>query len=374
MAKRSGGPIGRLSVQLVASHVLVAVVSLASAGALVALLAPRIFEVLGNAHVPGSAGAGRGTGGGLGVQMAEAVRQSLGWGLLVGVSAAVVLGVIAARWLLGQVDALRRATQRLASGQYRTELPKPRTRELAELVDDLGMMAGRLADTEQRRTRLLGEVGHEMRTPLTVIDAQLEAMIDGVMPANGENLSLIATETRRLRRLANDLSSLSRAEEGAESLDLSLIDLGGVVERVVDRLRPQATDAGIDLQVTQVDQTPVLADADRVAQVVTNLVGNAIRATPEGGRITVHCQPDAGQGVVQVTDTGEGLASDDLERIFERFYRVPGRRSSGSDGGGSGIGLTIARHLAERHGGSLTAASAGKGQGSTFSLRLPLAS
>ncbi len=99
MAKRSGGPIGRLSVQLVASHVLVAVVSLASAGALVALLAPRIFEVLGNAHVPGSAGAGRGTGGGLGVQMAEAVRQSLGWGLLVGVSAAVVLGVIAARWL-----------------------------------------------------------------------------------------------------------------------------------------------------------------------------------------------------------------------------------------------------------------------------------
>ncbi len=213
-----------------------------------------------------------------------------------------------------------------------------------------------------------------MRTPLTVIDAQLEAMIDGVMPANGENLSLIATETRRLRRLANDLSSLSRAEEGAESLDLSLIDLGGVVERVVDRLRPQATDAGIDLQVTQVGQTPVLADADRVAQVVTNLVGNAIRATPEGGRITVHCQPDAGQGVVQVTDTGEGLASDDLERIFERFYRVPGRRSSGSDGGGSGIGLTIARHLAERHGGSLTAASAGKGQGSTFSLRLPLAS
>ena len=333
-----------------------------------------MFEVLGNAHVPGSAGAGRGTGGGLGVQMAEAVRQSLGWGLLVGVSAAVVLGVIAARWLLGQVDALRRATQRLASGQYRTELPKPRTRELAELVDDLGMMAGRLADTEQRRTRLLGEVGHEMRTPLTVIDAQLEAMIDGVMPANGENLSLIATETRRLRRLANDLSSLSRAEEGAESLDLSLIDLGGVVERVVDRLRPQATDAGIDLQVTQVGQTPVLADADRVAQVVTNLVGNAIRATPEGGRITVHCQPDAGQGVVQVTDTGEGLASDDLERIFERFYRVPGRRSSGSDGGGSGIGLTIARHLAERHGGSLTAASAGKGQGSTFSLRLPLAS
>ena len=155
---------------------------------------------------------------------------------------------------------------------------------------------------------------------------------------------------------------------------MSLIDLGGVVERVVDRLRPQATDAGIDLQVTQVGQTPVLADADRVAQVVTNLVGNAIRATPEGGRITVHCQPDAGQGVVQVTDTGEGLASDDLERIFERFYRVPGRRSSGGDGGGSGIGLTIARHLAERHGGSLVAASAGKGQGSTFTLRLPLAS
>ena len=372
MAKRSGGPLTRLSVQLVGSHVVVALVSLTSAGALVALLAPRIFEVLGDEHVPSATG--RGTGGGLGIQIAEAVQQSLGWGLLVGVIAAVVLGAVAARWLLAQVDSLRRATQRLAAGQYRTELPKPRTRELAELVEDLGTMAGRLADTEQRRTRLLGEVGHEMRTPLTVIDGQLEAMIDGVMPASGENLSLITTETRRLRRLANDLSSLSRAEEGVESLDLQLVDLAPVVERVVARLRPQATDATIEVQFDRYGQTPVLADADRIAQVITNLVGNAIRATGEGGRITVHCQPEAGHGVVQVTDTGEGLASDDLERIFERFYRVPGHRSSGSDGGGSGIGLTIARHLAERHGGSLTATSAGRGQGATFTLRLPLAS
>jgi histidine kinase len=237
-------------------------------------------------------------------------------------------------------------------------------------VDDVGTMAERLADTEARRVRLLGEVGHEMRTPLTVIDGQVEAMIDGVLPASAENLAVVAAESRRLQRLAADLSALSRAEEGRVNLDRQPANLGELVAGAVERLRPQTDDAGIELRCAPAGGVRVEVDSDRIAQVVTNLVGNAIRATPTGGLITVTCSQEGPEAVVRVCDTGEGIAAPELERVFERFYRVPDRRSTGRESG-SGIGLTIARQLAEAHGGSLTAESAGKGLGATFTLRLP---
>lgn len=364
------GPLRRLGVQLIASHVLVALVSLATTGVLVAVLAPRMFAILGNQH-GGGANQQRGSGQGLGPQMLAAVEHALTWGLLAGLGAAVALGVLASRRVIRPINAVRQATRRLAEGDYASELPRPRTVELGELAADVGTMAERLAEAERRRTRLIGEVSHEMRTPLTVIDGQVEAIIDGVLPASAENLAVITAESRRLGRLAADLSALSRAEEGRIALDLQPVDLTEVVGAVADRLRPQTQDSGIDLICEPAAALRVNADADRITQVVTNLVGNAIRATPPGGRITLGCSAEHGQAVVQVTDTGEGLAADDLQRIFERFYRVPGRRSISNESG-SGIGLTIARHLAEQHGGSLTAASPGLGQGATFTLRLPL--
>lgn len=370
------GPFGRLSVQLVVSHVLVGVASLITTTVLVFLLAPRLFDTMGTGSGE-MTGRGPGHGGGVAVglgalrpEVLSALQTALLWGVVVGVMTAVLLGALAARRVLKPVTAVRTAATRVAAGDYGTELPQPGTVELRELVEDVGTMAERLADTEARRVRLLGEVGHEMRTPLTVIDGQVEAMIDGVLPASAESLAVVAAESRRLHRLAADLSALSRAEEGRVSLDRQPIDLGELVAGAVERLRPQTDDAGIELRCVVVGGVQVEADTDRIAQVVTNLVGNAIRATPAGGRITVTCSQEGHQGVVRVSDTGEGLAAPDLERVFERFYRVPGRRSTGRESG-SGIGLTIARHLVEAHGGSLVAESAGKGLGATFTMRLP---
>ncbi len=378
MTRADRAPLRRLDVQLVGSHVLVGVVSLLTTAALVFLLAPRLFDTMGSGEgqMPGhGTGRGRGDGSGLGPlrpEVVSALQTALLWGVVAGVLAAVLLGVLAARRVLKPVNAVRSATRRVVEGDYGAELPRPDTLELRQLVDDVGTMAERLSETEARRVRMLGEVSHEMRTPLTVIDGQLEAMMDGVRPATPENLALIAAESRRLHRLAADLSALSRAEEGRIVLDLSPTDIGEVVTGAVERLRPQTEDAGIELSCQATAGLRAQVDADRIAQVVTNLVGNAIRATPGGGRIEVDCHRDGEQAVIQVSDNGEGLASDELERIFERFYRVPGRRSPGREAG-SGIGLTISKHLVAGHGGTITAESGGPGQGATFTVRLPLA-
>jgi histidine kinase len=260
----------------------------------------------------------------------------------------------------------------MAQGRYAVPVPIPNETELAELATDVNTLGRGLAETEARRVRLLGEVAHEMRTPLTVIDGYVEAMIDGVMPATAAELGRVSEEVRRLRRLSDDLSSLSRAEEGRLGLVVRDVDLCGVTGAAAERLRPQAEDAGLHLVVdTRAEGVIVAADADRVAQVVTNLLGNAIRATPPGGEVSVGCRAEQGVGVVEVADTGEGLDGADLERVFERFYRVPGRRAVEGDTG-SGIGLTVARGIMRAHGGDLTARSEGRGRGATFTARMPL--
>ncbi len=201
-------------------------------------------------------------------------------------------------------------------------------------------------------------------------------MIDGVLPTTETELGLVGDEVRRIRRLADDLSALSRADEGRLSLVPVEADLTEVAAGAVERLRAQVEDAGLELHVVlPVAGSPILpvrVDPDRIAQVVTNLVGNAVRATAAGGSITVTCRQSGRQALVEVTDTGEGLAVADLDRVFERFYRVADRRRSLTDSG-SGIGLTISRAIARAHHGQLSAASAGLGHGATFTLSLPLA-
>jgi signal transduction histidine kinase len=182
-------------------------------------------------------------------------------------------------------------------------------------------------------------------------------------------LGAVSDELRRLRRLADDLSSLSRAEEQRLDLHPADADLAGLAERAASRLAPQFSDAGIGLNVQAPGPLPVHADPDRIIQVLTSILGNALTATPQGGTVTVAARATAQHAQVSITDTGAGLAAGDLERVFERFYRAPGqpRRS-----GGSGIGLTIARNIARAHGGEITASSPGPGQGATFMLTLPL--
>jgi signal transduction histidine kinase len=365
--------VNRLATRLVLSHLLVAVLGGLATFLVVRLLTPVIVDRMGMSGTGPMTGAGGAAGqGALHRQVSDAVTQALVVGLLVGAVAAAVAGVFAASRLVRPLRRVGETTRQIAAGRYDVRVERPAETELAELADDVNTLGRALADTETRRTRLLGEVAHEMRTPLTVIDGHVEAMIDGVLPTTPEELATVSDEVRRLRRLSDDLSALSRAEEGRLALVPRPVDLATLAVSAAERLRPQADDAGLRLATHVPVPVPVLADPERVAQVVTNLVGNAIRATGPDGHVGVAVTARDGWAVLEVADSGEGLAPEDLERVFERFYRVGGRRGQ-RESGGSGIGLTIARGIVRAHGGDLTASSPGPGQGATFTARLPLA-
>lgn len=286
--------------------------------------------------------------------------------------AAGAVGAFAAYRLLGPLRRIGAATQRIAAGHYDERVEPTNERELSALGDDVNRLGSALARTEATRVRLLGEVAHEMRTPLTVIEGYAAGMREGLMPLNGENLEVITGEAGRLRRLADDLSALSRSAEHRFDLDPRPHELGAVVARAAERLRPQAQEAGVEL-VLDLAGTPTTAVVDdaRIEQLMTNLIRNALRATAPGGRVTVSVapRPEGAGSSVSVCDTGVGLSPDDVERVFERFYRVEGT-PAGRDGG-SGIGLTIARDIVRAHGGDLVASSPGLGLGATFVATLP---
>jgi histidine kinase len=365
--------MNRLVVRLIGSHAVVALLGAVATYLIVRQLAPNLFDqqMMNGGTAPMMGQGAQGQGPALRQQFADAVDQALLVGTLVGGAAAGLFGSLAAIALVRPINRVRSATRAMAAGRYADPVPVPRERELADLVSDVNTLGEALAGTEARRVRLIGEVAHEMRTPLTVIDGYVEAMIDGLMPTGPEQLGEVSEEVRRLRRLGENLSALSRAEEGRVELDLRAADLAAVVVAAVERLRPQAEDVGVELTA---DTSPVTCDLDpdRMTQVVTNLLGNAIRATPAGGRISVSCRREGPSAVLAVADTGEGLAHEEVERVFERFYRVPGRRRPEHDTG-SGIGLTIARGIVRAHGGDLVAESDGPGRGAVFTARLPLA-
>lgn len=360
----------RLVVRFMLSHLVVAIVGgLVTFGVVVAL-APRLFdEQIGMGMGPGQGGGqGQGLGQALRASFAAAVTNSLIVGTLTGAVAAALAGVLLARQLLRPLSRVGTAVGELARGNYTHRVPVPRETELASLVSDVNALGGELQATEARRLHLLSEVAHEMRTPLTVIDGYVEGMIDGVLPTEPEQLGQVSAEVRRLRRLSDDLSALSRAEEGRLNLAPTVVGLDELAAGVVSRLRAQAEDAGIAL-TSESGAGTVRIDADRTVQVLTNLVGNAIRATPAGGRITIAGSRREGRAVLAVSDTGQGIAAGDLDKIFERFYRVP---SAAPQSDGSGIGLTVSRAYMRAQGGDLTVTSEGLGHGATFQASFPL--
>jgi len=368
----------RLPLRLFLSYAAVAVIGAGVAYLTVRLLAPRLFDE--QVGMMNGAGAGNGMGQGMGMGMGAAtqagVRQAfqsalntaLIAGVLASIAAAVVVAWLVTGRLLRPLDAVRTATTQIAAGRYEVSVPLPSEPELAELATDVNTLAHTLAATETRRTRLLGEVAHELRTPLTSLDGYVEGMIDGVFTPSPEILASLSEELRRLHRLADDLSNLSRTQERGLDLHPVDADLADLASRAAARLAPQFQDANVTLTVDAGTVLPVRVDPDRITQVLTNLLGNALLATPAGGTVTITARPTAAGGEVMVTDTGVGLTGQDVERVFERFYRAPGqpRRSAGS-----GIGLTIARGIARGHGGDVTASSAGPGQGACFTLVLP---
>jgi histidine kinase len=201
------------------------------------------------------------------------------------------------------------------------------------------------------------------------MEGYVEGMLDHVYEPTEEVLTAIAEEAARLQRLAGDLAELSRTEEGMLDLHRQRADLAALTAVCADRLRPQYLDKGIGLEVRAGPPLPVDVDPARITQVLTNLLGNALTYTPPGGHVEVTPALRENQAVVSVTDTGIGLTTEDLDLVFDRFYRVPGPTRPG---GGSGIGLTIARGIARAHGGGVDATSPGPGAGSTFTLTLPI--
>ena len=355
--------MNRLSVRLLLSHALVAVVAALTAYLVVRIVAPQLYDH----DVRMMGGHQMGAGRGLRDVAVSAMNNALLIGVLVGVVAALVAGAYGSRRILSPLTEVSRATHRLAAGRYDQLVTVPRERELATVAEDVNTLAARLAEAEARRVRLIGEVAHEMRTPLTVLDGYVEGLVDGVFEPGPQVLDEMSAEVRRLRRLAEDLSALSRAEEGRLDLRRVATDLGRVAAVVAERLRPQFDDAGVRL-VVDAEPLAVSGDPDRLGQVVTNVLGNALAATATGGEVRVDARMQGKAAVVSVADTGIGLDPADLDRVFERFYRVPGGEGPVA---GSGIGLTISRRIAEAHGGTLTAASQGRGKGATFVLRVP---
>lgn len=355
-----------LRARLFASYGVVALAGAATVLILTRILVPRLFD-------DRMQGIGRTTGVG-GGQMAasqhNAVVSALNTSLIIGLSISLVVAAVAAvvmaRQVLRPIDDLRAATSRLATGRYDQPVAAPSEPELAALANDVNRLATALTQTEQRRAALIGDIAHEMRTPLTTITGYVDGFGDGLFDKD-EMIAAVSAETARLRRLAADLAAVSRVEEGQLTLDPTNTDLSVIVRTVGDRLRPQFDAKPVTLIIDATSSVDVVVDLERLAQALTNLIGNALAYTPPSGTVRVSVAADAQIACVEVSDSGRGIAPEDLEHVFERFFRA----DPNGHAAGTGIGLTIARSIARAHGGDLTAASEGTDRGATFSLTLP---
>jgi two-component system OmpR family sensor kinase/two-component system sensor histidine kinase BaeS len=260
------------------------------------------------------------------------------------------------------------ASSRVANGDYSARVPERGPREVRLLARAFNSMAARLQASDQARRAMLADVTHELRTPLTVIQGNLEGLLDGVYPRDDAHLQPILEETRVLSRLIDDLRTLALAESGALQLQKEPTDLALLIGETVASFRAQATASGVALNTEIAPNVPMLnLDPARIRQVLENLITNALRYTPSGGRISVQLAVNSEQStVVTVSDTGKGIAPEELPHIFDRFYKS-------RDSRGTGLGLAIAKNLIAAHGGEISAQSE-LGKGTTIRFGLPVES
>jgi two-component system sensor histidine kinase BaeS len=286
--------------------------------------------------------------------------------ILIGLVALLVLALIgrAIRNAAAPVGDLIEASGKVEEGDFSTRVPETGPSEVRALARAFNAMSARLEETEQQRRSALADVSHELRQPLTVIQGNIEALIDGVYPADAAHLEPILAETRILEHLIDDLRTLTLAEAGSLVLHREPTDLAALLNDVAASYRSQAGQSGVTLTVTAADDLPPLdIDVARIREVVANLVTNALRHTPRDGSVEISAALAGDQIEVTVRDTGSGIPADRLERIFDRFYRSP-------DSPGSGLGLPIAKSLVEAHGGTISAVSE-PGIGTTIRVTLP---
>jgi histidine kinase len=404
----------RLATKLFLSYLLIVLVGVVTLFVAVSLFAPSFFSTSMQAMMQGGGMGGMMGNGGNSMQpvttttvaldaaFRTSVMQALLLAALLATLAAIGLSLFVSRQIAAPVRRLAAATRRIGAGRYAERVAVPAADsgdELGELAASFNAMAASLEDTERHRLELVGDVAHELRTPIATLQGYLEGLLDGVVMSSPETWAKLHTEAGRLRRLVDDLQELSRAEARQIAIHPTAVAPETIVEAAVDRVGPQFAEKGLVLTVAvpsaaSVSSTRtvtsthgtasasdtasalplVLADADRAVQVLSNMLTNALRYTPVGGQVKVAATAarNAQEYVAfQVADTGIGIAPDALPLVFERFYRVDKSRSRAL--GGSGIGLTIAKALVEAMGGQITAESAGVGQGSMFTFTLPIA-
>jgi two-component system sensor histidine kinase BaeS len=306
-----------------------------------------------------------------------AMEEAMTLAALAALLAAMIVSLFVSRQIVMPVREMMAASERIAEGQYHERVNVPGDAgwddldELGRLAVSFNQMATQLEQIEATRRELIGNVAHELRTPLANIQGWMEGLIDGVLPAETSTFQQIYREADRLQRLVYDLQELSRVEAGGIELDLRPVPVPSLVDATLARLGHQFEDKGVSLETdVSVDLPPVRADEDRIGQVLLNLVGNALQYTPTGGQVQITAYRRDGEIQISVRDSGIGIPAEHLPFLFTRFYRVDKSRSR--VGGGSGIGLTIAKYLVEAHGGRIWAESPGPRQGSTFTFTLPI--
>ncbi|HSK52761.1 MAG TPA: HAMP domain-containing protein, partial [Clostridia bacterium] len=315
----------RLRSRLVLSHLVVALAALGTVLVAVSLVGPGYFaDAMG--HGPNDP-VGREMDAATLTAFQEAVRTALVAALGIALVAAVAVALALSSRIATPVSRLVDAARRIAAGHYAERVPTTGEGEVAELAETFNAMAGSLEATERRRLELVGDVAHELRTPLATIDGYVEGLQDGVVEPTGETWALLRRETGRLSRLVSDLSELWQAQARQLPLAFTSVDVSTVAGDVIDQFQPEAEPRGISLAVDIAEGTSARADPDRLAQILGNYLSNAIRYSPDGASVSLAAWRRDDEVIVSVRDTGPGLTVEQRTHVFDRFYRIDPSRS-----------------------------------------------
>jgi signal transduction histidine kinase len=287
---------------------------------------------------------------------------------LIGLGIAIVLAGLTSRNIARSLQRLARGAAAVAEGQFDQRIPEQGPPEVRAVAEAFNHMSTQVQETQQSQQEFLANVSHDLKTPLTSIQGYSQAIMDGAAKDPVEAAEIIYDEAGRLNRMVVELTDLARLEAGRLSMQMTGVDIGQIAAAVGQRLAVVAHKKGVALKMEASAMPEIAGDGDRLAQVLTNLVSNAIKYTPTGGAVQVRTQVDNGGVEVVVRDTGIGSPAEDLPHIFERFYQVDRARGPQR---GTGLGLAITQEIVHAHGGKISVSSAGKGQGSTFTVWLP---
>jgi two-component system sensor histidine kinase BaeS len=291
--------------------------------------------------------------------------------LVVGAIIGLLAGVLITRWLVAPLQQLDTGAKAVAGKQLDYRVPVVGSREMRSVAESFNQMASELEQQEDLRKNMLADVTHELRHPVHILQGSLQAILDGVYPLSMQEIDRMLEQTQNLTSLVNDLHELALAEAHELPLNKQMLDLVELVRNVTETIEPLATQQGIRFQASYPEKALMnCVDAGRYRQVMLNLLGNALRYTPEGGEISLSIERQDGIDRLVIRDSGAGIAPENLLRVFDRFYREDSSRNR--DLPGAGLGLAIAQAIIQAHGGDIHVDSLGLNQGSAFTVSLPV--